>query len=126
MIRITVTGDTYPVRKLLKDNKFRWNVGVKGWQRTIPEASLNHTIEKIRPPVSWSDAPSPKITITLESVDVWGKKMHDGKVLRFKLKSVGERARVDFFKKFLEDVCEVQVVTLNENTCPANADKKGE
>lgn len=126
MIKITVTGQTHPLRKLLKDNKFRWNVGLKGWQKTIGEASLNHTLEKIRPPASWSDAPAPKMTITLESVNVWGKKMHDGKVLRFKLKPVGERAGTDFFKKFLEGVCDVRVITYNENTCPAKTEEDKE
>lgn len=123
MIRITVTGDSYQVRKQLKDNKFRWNVGVKGWQKTIGEASLNHTLEKIRPPASWSDAPSPKMTITLASVDISGKKMRDGE-LRLRLNPVGERAGIDVFEKFLEEVCNVHVVTYNKNTCPAKTEER--
>lgn len=121
MIRITVTGDTHPMRKLLNDMKFSWNG--KTWQKIEGEAGINHLIESIRPPVSWSESPSPKITITLESVDVWGKKMHEG-VLKFRLKA-GERDGVDFFKTFLEEVSGVQVIT----TCavrsnPAHAEEE--
>lgn len=118
MILITVTGQTHPLRKLFHDNKFRRNG--KSWQKTVGEAGINHAIESIRPPVSWSDEPSPRITVTLQSVDVWGNEMHKGE-LRFKLKA-GERARVDIFELFLDEVSDVQVITTHSR--PANADMR--
>ena len=124
MIKITVTGDTYSIRRVLKANQFIWDATPKRWHKTVTEASLNRTLEAIRPLVSWSDEPSPKITVTLHSVDAYGNEMHDGRFLRFKLKSAGDREGTNFFKKFLEEVSGFQVVTTTETTLPANAGMK--
>ena len=75
MIFIRVRGHTFDIRKRLKDNKFRWREEQNEWTKTVAEASLNNTLEKLRPMKSWSDVPTPSITIVLSSVDINGGKI---------------------------------------------------
>jgi hypothetical protein len=72
MIQITVTGDTYSMRKTLQFNKFRWNAAIKAWQKTIGEASLDYQCEQLRPMRSLSDTPEPRIILELQQVDING------------------------------------------------------
>lgn len=117
MIQITVTGDTYPVRRMLKNNHFGWDG--KTWRKTVAEADLNRTLESIRPPVSWSDEPSPKVTITLGYVGIHGNQINEGKDMRINLMPVGARGGVDFLSLFLDETG-VQIITTH--TVPANAE----
>jgi len=72
MIQITVTGETYQLRKTLKDNHFRWNAVLKAWQKVVGEASLDYQCEQLRPMRSLSDTPEPKIILELQKVDING------------------------------------------------------
>ena len=121
MIEISVTGDTYDIRKRLKEQGFGWMSRSKTWVKSIAEASLNKTLEAIRPPRSWSEHPSPKINVMLKSVDINGNELRT-EVLRINLKPVSEREGVDFLELFSRTVCGVQVITMSPS--PLNTEKK--
>jgi hypothetical protein len=72
MIQITVTGDTFQLRKRLTENHYRWNAVTKSWQKTIGEASLDYQCEQLRPMRSLSDTPEPRIILELQQVDING------------------------------------------------------
>lgn len=107
MIRITVTGDTFRIRKRLKDNGFGWRPRSKEWVKTVAEGSLNSILEALRPMRSWSSNPTPVIVVSLIQVDINGDRMNK-KVLGIKLRPEGERTGTDFLEQFKNDV---QIVT---------------
>lgn len=89
MIQITVTGETFQLRKSLKASKFRWNAVMKAWQKVVGEASLDYQCEQLRPMRSLSDNPEPKIILELRQVDINGNplspnitKVHLGSMAR--------------------------------------------
>jgi len=108
MIEINVTGDTYSLRKGLKENGFYWVQEQKCWRKIVTEATLNNTLEAIRPPVSWSEKPFPRLAVTLKYVSLDGRMMSD-KVLRIFLKPVGERGGVDFLGLFQKEMSEFKL-----------------
>jgi hypothetical protein len=82
MIEITVTGDTYHIRKGLKDNGFRWNRIDHTWHKREDEESLNHTLDKITP---FADREL-TIRIRLVKVDRYGNPLSP--IVRFCLSDV--------------------------------------
>lgn len=104
MIEVSVTGQTYELRKGLKDQGFHWVPKEKCWRKLITEATLNNVMEAIRPPVSWSNHPDPRLAVTLKYVTLDGRMLSD-KVLRINLKPVGDRAGTDFLSLFQKEVC---------------------
>ncbi len=75
MILITVKGDTFNIRKRLKENHFLWDEFNKEWTRVVGEAKLNSTVQGLRPMRSWNDGSYPNITVILTSVDVHGRQI---------------------------------------------------
>ena len=89
MIQITVTGETYSMRKRLIELRYRWNTVLKAWQKVVGEASLDYQCEQLRPMRSLSDTPEPKIILELRQVDINGNplspsvtKVHLGSMAR--------------------------------------------
>lgn len=98
MIRITVSGDTYDIRKRLKDNHFFWDPTTKTWSRIEGEASLDSTLDKLRPMISWSDVPTPQVFVTLHPVDVNGNLLSD-RSFKLKLEAL-ERSGVSVLEEY--------------------------
>lgn len=116
MINITVTGDTYAIRRSLKDAQFMWEPKDKAWSKVVGEAMLDTTLESIRPPHSLTK--QPKVVVTLTSVDVNGDRMREGE-MRVSLQPAGERALVDFLTLFQAEVCDVKLSPIkNEASVP--------
>ncbi|MHA1136547.1 MAG: hypothetical protein ACTSSE_08675 [Candidatus Thorarchaeota archaeon] len=120
MIRITVTGDTYPIRKRLKDGHFKWAKDFKAWYRVVGEGSLNATLEALRPMRSWVDQSYPVVVCKLEAIGVDGKKMSD-KSCAIKLRPEGELGGTNFLELFQKEVD----VRLSPNDCsPSTPDSE--
>lgn len=103
MIEIRVTGDTYHYRNHLKDQRYKWNGLKKYWWKIVGEASLNHTMDELRPKlVPW------RIDVELRQVDVHGNPFTND-VLRVKLAMEHpDREPVDF----LAEITSHTVTTL--------------
>lgn len=123
MIKITVTGQTFDIRKSLNDAKFFWNPEKKRWSKRVSEAALNATLESIRPPYSLTK--QLKVVVTLTSVDINNNRMREGE-MRIKLKPVGEREGTDFLELFQDEVCGVQLSPINCAPSPLISEKKKE
>lgn len=119
MIRITVTGDTYPIRKVLKEHKFQYNHPGRNWYRAVRETDLNRVIGAITPEYHYG-YDSPEINVKLESVDKNGNLNREG-VMRITLTSEGAKAGVDYYKLFERKVCN-QIITNDLNESPASSD----
>lgn len=118
MIEIRVIGDTYPLRKTLKEAGFRWRADHQQWRHRVSEAKLDATINGIRPPNSLSDKSSPTIYAELRQVDVEGRQMSKGHV-RIK---IGERAGVesilDHFNREVDSVMSISPISTPSPTPP--------
>lgn len=121
MIGISVTGDSYAIRRSLKDAQFRWNPKDKAWSKVVSEAMLDTTLESIRPPYSLTK--QPKVVVTLTSVDINSNRMREGE-MRINLQPIGERAGVDFLTKFQAEVCDVQIIAKEAPVPPYIKSKK--
>jgi hypothetical protein len=101
MIEITVTGDTYHIRKGLKDNGFRWNHINQAWHKIEDEESLDHTLDKITP---FADREL-TIRIRLQRMDKHGNPLSP--VMRFILKDMVRPgvSALDVFKKEISVSC---------------------
>ena len=122
MIRITVSGDTYDIRKRLKDNGFRWDPESITWHKTVGEASLDCDLDAIRPPQSFSIQESPQIYVILQSVDVRGNELNNSP-FKLKLKELarpGVSVLDEFSKETVSDIHESPVQAPG----PSNPEKK--
>jgi len=104
MILVTVTGHSIHIKKALHANKFRWKGKEIGWQKIIPEASLDRITDAIRPPVSLSDEPSPSIIVDLQLVDMAGKPIDEDSVRVHLLHRAGEVRISEVFAEFVAQI----------------------
>lgn len=119
MINIIITGNTYPIRRLLKQSGFQWNPDKKHWLNRITEAKLNGTLEAIRPPPSWSEKESPRIKASLTSVDINGNELRK-EVLVIDIKPEGEKIEADYFELFNRVVHSGQIITKTASVSPSS------
>ena len=99
MIELLVTGQTYHNRDRLKRMGYRWDPIRKGWSKLVAEASLNSTIEYLRPEnVPWD------MRVTLRGCDVHGKSLYP-ETLTIKLAMQdAEREPVDYGELFCQTI----------------------
>ena len=122
MIRITVSGDTYDIRKLLKEIRFRWDPVLKTWSKIVAEGSLDKTLDAIRPQGTWSEEHSPQITVTLHSVDVQGNELNNSP---FKLKLMElARPEVSVLVEFRKELSDIHGSPIQEPSGPSNPKKE--
>ena len=69
MITVTVKGNTYPIRKVLKDNLFNYNEFDRCWYRRVTESDLNSVIDTLKPMQVCDDYDTPKFYIKIERPD---------------------------------------------------------
>ena len=116
MIKITVIGNTYPIRSKLNDCGFEWKSQFKEWWMIEGEASLNSAIEKIRPPFRLN------ITVILTQVDIQGNKINEREV-KIQLR---ERADADYLKLFNEHMKQhVQIITHDSDESASSPETGG-
>lgn len=122
MIRITVSGNTYDIRKLFNDQKFQWDSLSKTWSKIVAEGSLDKTLDAIRPPGTWSDQQGPQITVTLHSVDVQGNELNNSP---FKLKLMElARSGVSVLEEFRKELSGIHGSPIQEPPGPSNPKKE--
>ena len=117
MIEIRVTGDTYHIRKALKDNKFRWNHINQTWHKMENEESLDHTIKRLTPAANNELT----IRIRLQKVDVHGNPLSPD-IMKFCLKDVA-RPGVSVLEKFRKEISGSCVSPI-QSSGPTNPKKK--
>lgn len=123
MINIEASGNTYAIRRVLKELKFRWNSVSKTWWKIVPEASLNATLNQLRSQFSYSDIPNPNVIIHLSQVSVRGIPLND-KVMGIKLRPEGARAETDFLSLFnTGELSKGHIVTSNNQSAPPDSAK---
>ena len=96
MILITITGKTFPIRKLFKDNKFQFFKNPNRYERIVGEGSLNTIIESIRPEHQ-------TVHIKLESVEYNGRLIEGRKSWGGELRPEDAKYPVDYLEIMQRD-----------------------
>ena len=123
MFEITVTGDTYPMRKALTQQKYRWNVVKRSWSKIVSEAALDKECDAIRPVQSYSDIKEPNIIIELTKVDINGNPLSPD-VMRVHLRSMARPGDARISDVFKEEVSVITVPPIQASSGPINPKKK--
>ena len=118
MIKLTVTGHTFPLRKVLNTHRFQYNHPGRSWYRAVKETDLNRVIEALRPEYHYGHE-AKNINVKLESIDKNGNLNREG-VMRITLTSEGAKAGVDYYRLFRDGICNQVITDLNET--PASLD----
>ena len=108
MIKITVTGDTFPIRTMLKGSLFQYNHNDLSWYRGVKESELNALLDTLMPEYHYG-YDNREINIKLESTD---KNVRG--VVRFTLTPGGAKAGVDYLEIFKRKMSGFQLITNKE------------
>ena len=98
MIKLTVTGGTFPIRRVLDRHRFQYNHPNRCWYRAVEELDLNRVLEALRPMYHYGYE-SKDVHVKLESADKNGNVNREG-VMRITLTSEDAKAGVDYRQIF--------------------------